>query len=127
MSGGGGASLGVSPPGVQEDAVLWKPVRHVLQPQQPPAGLGFPAWLGPPERHQPGVFKGGRVLPLRQPAAPASVPSAAAAAAAAPVLDINHREEAGRVRVDVNCVFISLTTSQNFHSRSSSDSAMRFF
>lgn len=127
MSGGGGARLGISAPGVQEDAVLWKPVRHVLQPQQAPSSLGFPAGLRPPEWHQPGVLKGGRQPSFGQPAA--SVPSAAAAAAAAadPVLDINHRDEAGRLWIDGNCVFILLHDFTDFHSSSSSDSAVRFF
>lgn len=93
MSGGGGASLGVPAPGVQEDAVLREPVRHVLQPQQAAGGLGPLA----PEWHQPGVLAGGRQSAAVAAAAAASS-SAAAAAPAAPVLDI--KTSASRKRDD---------------------------
>lgn len=36
LSERGGSCLGVSATGVQKDAVLRKPLRHVLQPEQPP-------------------------------------------------------------------------------------------
>lgn len=86
LSGWSSSCLGISPPRIQEDAVLRKSVRHVLQPQQPPGSLGLPARLTRPGRDQPGVSKRARwssgSVP---PPAHATVSSAAAV-----VLDITN-------------------------------------
>ena len=101
LSRRGGSCLGISPPGIQEDAVLRKPLRHVLQPQQPPSGLGFPAWLIQPGRDQPGVSKRARWSSGRLPPPSRATVSSAAAA----VLDITTPKEMELVWIDINSVF----------------------
>lgn len=100
LSRRGGSCLGISPPGIQEDAVLRKPLRHVLQPQQPPGSLSFPAWLIQPGRDQPGVSKRARWSSGRLPPPSHATVSSAAAA----VLDITTPKEMGLVWIDINSV-----------------------
>ena len=57
LSRGGGGRLGVSTPGIKEDAVLWKPLWHVLQPEQPSSRFCLPPRLSEQGGDQPGVSK----------------------------------------------------------------------
>lgn len=104
LSRGSGGRLGISPPGVQKDAVLRKSLRHVLQPQQPPGSLGLPARITRPGRDQPGVS----TRACRSPAV-LPPPSPVSSAAAAAVLDITTRRRRYKL-----CVFKSIDFSLFF-------------